>query len=152
MRQCIYTVHSAWLIIIMSSASAWHIQSWGSINANIFFPPIQSGQPWTLTWSILWFIWNCRMASQRFQNVYSGHRTGWNTRQEWEVWERWGRKRIWFSDVSLECIPGQLPKKEQADHVQRWGAQASWAAAAAASPDSLTDGGRVIWGSKITCL
>lgn len=36
------------------------------------------------------------MASQRFQNVYSGHRTGWNTKQEWEVWERWGRKRVWF--------------------------------------------------------
>lgn len=26
------------------------------------------------------------MASHRFQNEYSGHRTDWNTMQEWEVW------------------------------------------------------------------
>ena len=53
--------------------------------------PSQTSPELFLTWSMLWFIWYCRMASQRFQNVYSGHRTGWNTKQEWEVWESGGR-------------------------------------------------------------
>lgn len=35
----------------------------------------------------LWLSWYWRMASHRFQKEYSGQRTDWKTRQEWEVWK-----------------------------------------------------------------
>ena len=33
-----------------------------------------------------WLHWYWMTASQRFQKEYSGQRTDWNTKQEWDVW------------------------------------------------------------------